>query len=171
MNHEEDIHLGMDNIPDEFICPLTLEIFKIPMVTRYGHNFEKDALLHWLEQHNQCPLTRYPLSLNDGIINRSLLSKINVWKQAQRGHHHCQQQHDNKDETSDDDFYLNLILERPFIASCQPTKDVIRTLVRAYAQDNHPSTKLLVELFKQARKEQKKKRNQRGFTQEASTAA
>ena len=32
-------------IPDEYICPLTLEIMDKPLMNRYGHNFERDAIL------------------------------------------------------------------------------------------------------------------------------
>jgi hypothetical protein len=179
----EENQQRMDNIPVEFICPLTLKMFDIPMVTRYGHTFERHAILHWLEQHHECPLTRSPLSLNDIIIDRSLLSKIRVWKNAKR-----QQQRQDKtdvepakvvidkdtsgdDDDADDDFYAQLITDRPLIAYLKPTKDVIRAFVKTQVegQDNHSSTKLLVEIFKKTRKQQKRKSTE--FFQKVSKAA
>ena len=67
-------------IPQEFVCPLTLEIMEEPAMTRYGHNFEITALLKWLEDHEDCPLTRKPLGLRDILLNSVLQRRIYFWK-------------------------------------------------------------------------------------------
>lgn len=68
-------------IPNEFICPITLNIMEFPMATRLGGNFERAAIAAWLHQgHNQCPLTRMPLRLSDLIHNRFLAVKIAHWR-------------------------------------------------------------------------------------------
>ena len=78
--------LGGDQIsspeptPEKFICPLTLDIMDEPVMTRWGHNFEKAALLNWLEDHQECPLTRKPLGLSDVASNKSLQALIKGWK-------------------------------------------------------------------------------------------
>jgi len=68
-------------IPDEFICPLTLEIMRSPMMNKYGFNFERNAILEWLQRgHFQCPLTRKPMTLRDLVSNRPLKAKIDWWR-------------------------------------------------------------------------------------------
>jgi hypothetical protein len=74
--HDDDDLL----IPEEFICPLTLELFHNPVVTRWGHSFERGALLRWLKSHEGCPLTRNPMSLRDIIANSALKERIEEWK-------------------------------------------------------------------------------------------
>lgn len=69
------------NIPHEFICPITQEFMKHPLMSRYGQTYERDAILTWLSKHNSlCPLTRQVLNVSDLIRHRSLQSRIEVWK-------------------------------------------------------------------------------------------
>ena len=67
-------------VPDQMLCPLTLEIMETPVLTRWGHNFEKDALLRWLQNHGICPLTRNSMSISDIVVNRVLRDQIKAWK-------------------------------------------------------------------------------------------
>lgn len=70
-----------NDIPHEFICPITQEMMKNPLMSRYGQTYERDAILTWLSNHNNlCPLTRQVLNVSDLIRNRTLLTKIEVWK-------------------------------------------------------------------------------------------
>ena len=71
---------------EEFICPLTMEMMEVPVLTIWGHNFEKRALLEWMERSNSCPLTRNPITnfQEDVVVNRPLQAKIQYWK-----HQHC----------------------------------------------------------------------------------
>jgi U-box domain len=66
-------------VPDEFICPITLSPMHRPLVTRTGLNFERTAILHWLQTSPSCPLTRQPLSLKDLIPNPALEAKLQTW--------------------------------------------------------------------------------------------
>jgi hypothetical protein len=171
----------MIGIPDQFICPFTLKVFDIPMVTRTGYHFEQQAICRWLEEHNQCPLSHSPLSLDDMIVDRGLMYTIRVWKK--HGHGKQDQPEDKNDdgydaETDDcddvdkymSDFYTNMFTGRPFLACLKPTREVTRALVEAQKKkENHPITKMLAEMFKHARKE--RKRGHSDFFQQASTAA
>jgi hypothetical protein len=74
-------------IPDEFLCPLTLEIMQQPVMTRWGHNFERDVLMKWMQYHSHCPMTRNPISLKDVI------------GQQQQHHHHYQQEQQSQKAT------------------------------------------------------------------------
>lgn len=68
-------------VPDEFICPLTLEIMKDPVVSRYGNSFERSAIVEWLKNGtHDCPLTRRPLTLQGVITNHRLRTRIREWQ-------------------------------------------------------------------------------------------
>lgn len=46
-----------DDIPDEFICPITCELMIDPVMTVDGHTYERKAISEWLETHDTSPLT------------------------------------------------------------------------------------------------------------------
>jgi len=67
--------------PHEFICSLTMEIMRDPVVSRYGQNFEREAIFNWLARGNDsCPMTRNPLRLSDLITNHQLRARIRRWQ-------------------------------------------------------------------------------------------
>ena len=68
-----------DDIPSEFICPITNEIMKHPLMTIHGHNFERDAIFEWLQEHSTCPLSRRELSVSKLVNNHALKEKILAW--------------------------------------------------------------------------------------------
>ena len=67
--------------PHEFICPLTMSVMRDPVMTKHGHNFERDAIYKWIARDTGlCPVTRKPLRLSDIITHHSLRCKIQVWQ-------------------------------------------------------------------------------------------
>lgn len=71
--------------PSEFICGLTMEIMDDPLMSKYGHNYERAAILEWLTSgHDTCPMTRQPMRLSDLISNRCLRTRIHEWKKEHR---------------------------------------------------------------------------------------
>ena len=80
---EMEINNKIVLVPNQFICPITLEILKHPLMTRSGLVFERSAILDWLENgNNTCPLTREPMRLSDLITHRPLKSQIEMWRSA-----------------------------------------------------------------------------------------
>jgi hypothetical protein len=77
-NHNE-FNIG---IPESFICPLTLEIYRDPLMLRCGKiNFERKAIVEWLDRGNDsCPLTRQPLSYSLLVPNAKLRVEVEEWK-------------------------------------------------------------------------------------------
>jgi hypothetical protein len=76
----EDDEFKID-IPESFICPLTLEIYRDPLMSRCGKNFERKAIVEWLDRGNDtCPLTRQPLSLSLLVPNAKLRMEVEGWK-------------------------------------------------------------------------------------------
>lgn len=73
--------------PTEFECPLTKTIMIEPMMSRYGTNFEKDAILRWLDEGNTtCPDTGKPLRPSCLVSNKNLKWKIQCWQGTNTGH-------------------------------------------------------------------------------------
>lgn len=71
--------------PSDFICGLTMEIMDDPLMSRYGHNYERAAIVEWLTRGNDtCPMTRRPMKLSDLISNHHLRSRIHEWKEEHR---------------------------------------------------------------------------------------
>lgn len=74
-----------NSIPDEFICPLTLNIMRDPVMIKSGHSFERSAIFNWLQKgHDTCPLTRQPLGISGLVTNHALLVQIQKWKASQQ---------------------------------------------------------------------------------------
>ena len=69
--------------PSEFVCPLTLDVMDDPIMTKYGHSYERSAILQWLRSgQGVCPLSRRPLQLQDLVTNHGLRIRIQQWRTA-----------------------------------------------------------------------------------------
>jgi hypothetical protein len=53
-----------DDIPSEFICPITTEIMSDPVMLTDGQVYEKKAIQKWLVAHNTSPLTKIIVDKN-----------------------------------------------------------------------------------------------------------
>jgi hypothetical protein len=79
--------LSSTQYPTEFQCPLTKTIMIEPMLSKYGTNFEKDAILRWLNEGNTtCPVTRKPLRPSGLVSNKNLKWKIQCSQGTNTGH-------------------------------------------------------------------------------------
>lgn len=45
------------SVPDEYICPITMDIMTYPVIVSDGHVYEKSAIEKWFITHNKSPLT------------------------------------------------------------------------------------------------------------------
>ena len=66
----------MSQIPKEFICPITLNIMKDPVIMSDGQTYEKSAIEKALSISPLSPLTKQPLSMKDAKPNYALKSLI-----------------------------------------------------------------------------------------------
>ena len=57
-------------------CPLSLEIFVDPVITKQGFTFERQSILNWLRNNRTCPLTREQINVKDLIPNKCLKRHI-----------------------------------------------------------------------------------------------
>ena len=66
--------------PENFICPISFDLMTDPLVSVYGHHYQKEAILGWLSEGNcTCPLTRKPLTLGMLVTDSRLKSNIKGW--------------------------------------------------------------------------------------------
>ena len=66
-------------IPNEFLCPITLEIMQEPVIASDGNTYERSAILRHINMHAeypQSPLTRDVLQSNILIANNNLVKMI-----------------------------------------------------------------------------------------------
>ncbi|EXC29545.1 U-box domain-containing protein 8 [Morus notabilis] len=64
--------------PDDFKCPISLEIMSDPVILSSGHTFDRASIQRWLDAgHRTCPITNLPLPDQPSLIpNHALRSLI-----------------------------------------------------------------------------------------------
>ena len=67
-----------------FICPISEEVMKDPVITPYGHCYERESITQWLRNHQTDPLTNQPLSIEDLRPCFALKSAIEETIQSQK---------------------------------------------------------------------------------------
>ncbi|KAG8385672.1 hypothetical protein BUALT_Bualt03G0069500 [Buddleja alternifolia] len=65
-------------LPDDFKCPISLEIMSDPVILSSGHTFDRASIQRWLDAgHRTCPITKLPLPEPPALIpNHALRSLI-----------------------------------------------------------------------------------------------
>ncbi|KAJ0021003.1 hypothetical protein Pint_32356 [Pistacia integerrima] len=70
-------------IPDDFRCPISLELMKDPVIVSTGQTYERSCIEKWLEAgHSTCPKTQQTLSSTALTPNYVLRSLIAQWCEA-----------------------------------------------------------------------------------------
>ncbi|XP_078428919.1 U-box domain-containing protein 12-like [Wolffia australiana] len=70
-------------IPDDFRCPISLELMCDPVIVATGQTYERTYIEKWLGAgHNTCPKTQQPLSNTSLTPNYVLRSLIAQWCEA-----------------------------------------------------------------------------------------
>lgn len=70
-------------IPDDFRCPISLELMKDPVIVSTGQTYERSCIEKWLEAgHGTCPKTQQNLSNTTLTPNYALRSLIAQWCEA-----------------------------------------------------------------------------------------
>uniref|UniRef100_A0A8C9T107 WD repeat, SAM and U-box domain-containing protein 1 n=1 Tax=Scleropages formosus TaxID=113540 RepID=A0A8C9T107_SCLFO len=71
-------------VPDEFLCPITREIMKDPVLAADGYSYEREAIEDWIKAKNRSsPMTNLPLPTTTVTPNRTLKMAISRWKASQ----------------------------------------------------------------------------------------
>jgi len=72
-------------VPDGFICPISQEIMKDPVMDPEGNTYERCQIELWLSHHQRSPLTNSPLTANRLIPNRALRDSIATFLEKNPG--------------------------------------------------------------------------------------
>uniref|UniRef100_A0A3B4VE86 WD repeat, SAM and U-box domain-containing protein 1 n=1 Tax=Seriola dumerili TaxID=41447 RepID=A0A3B4VE86_SERDU len=68
-------------IPDEFLCPITRELMKEPVIAADGYSYEREAIESWINTKNRSsPMTNLPLLTTLLTPNHTLKMAIGRWK-------------------------------------------------------------------------------------------
>ena len=88
-------------VPTEYVCPLSKKVMTDPLLCRYGHHFERSAIMKWLNNGNTyCPVTGNPLRPSMLISDKTLQWKIQYWA-TKHGYDLCQEEHKVSEEEMD----------------------------------------------------------------------
>ncbi|GLJ39504.1 hypothetical protein SUGI_0807240 [Cryptomeria japonica] len=72
--------LNSPDIPDDFRCPISLELMKDPVIVATGQTYERSCIQKWLDAgHKTCPITQQTLPHFVLIPNYALRSLIIQW--------------------------------------------------------------------------------------------
>lgn len=63
-------------LPEYFVCPVTKELMRDPVVNEFGHSYDKDAYLSYIQKYNKDPVTGKALKKNLMYNNVSLKQGI-----------------------------------------------------------------------------------------------
>ncbi|XP_035531878.1 WD repeat, SAM and U-box domain-containing protein 1-like [Morone saxatilis] len=70
--------------PDEFLCPITRELMKDPVIAADGYSYERESIENWIRGKSKTsPMTNLPLQTTLLTPNRSLKTAITRWKSSQ----------------------------------------------------------------------------------------
>ena len=70
----------MEQYPEAFMCPISLEVMEDPYIDMDGNSYEKKAIIAWLNLKHISPITRRQMALKDIVPNRSLKVLIEGYK-------------------------------------------------------------------------------------------
>ena len=74
----------VDCPPVSFCCAKTGRRMTDPVVSIYGHNYERETMVDWLASGNTtCPMTDKLLTSNDVVSNGKLRFRIQMWLHQQ----------------------------------------------------------------------------------------
>ncbi|KAL9848369.1 WD repeat, SAM and U-box domain-containing protein 1 isoform 2-T2 [Geothlypis trichas] len=72
------------SVPDEFLCPITRELMKDPVIATDGYSYEREAMENWISNRRSSPMTNLPLHSLMLTPNRTLKMAISRWLETQQ---------------------------------------------------------------------------------------
>jgi serine/threonine protein kinase len=64
---------GSKVVPDGFLCPITQDVMRDPVMLIDGHSYERKAITDWLKRSNRSPLTNEELPMMSKDANMPLM--------------------------------------------------------------------------------------------------
>merc|ERR1712025_1052575 len=75
---------AVSDIPPEFVCPITHELMREPVIAFDGCTYEKVAIEEYLEEHKKSPVTGAEASMTVVFPNNHLKALITAYFEAER---------------------------------------------------------------------------------------
>ena len=77
----DNLNLPEENaeVPNPFLCPITLDLIKDPVVAMDGHTYERSAITKWFASHGTSPKTNEELTRKKLVPNHALRAMIIEW--------------------------------------------------------------------------------------------
>ncbi|XP_012858901.1 PREDICTED: U-box domain-containing protein 17-like [Erythranthe guttata] len=73
---------SFSHIPDDFRCPISLDLMNDPVIVASGHTYDRNSIAHWINTgHHTCPKSGQRLIHMALIPNYALRSVIQQWGQ------------------------------------------------------------------------------------------
>lgn len=69
---------------ESFICPISQEMMSDPVMTKYGHLYERKYIEQWVTENGTCPMTNQKLGLGDLIPAYSVRNAIQEYKKMKQ---------------------------------------------------------------------------------------
>lgn len=81
-NRSSSSHSMVLNIPDEFRCPISLDLMRDPVIIASGHTYDRNSIAQWINSgHHSCPKSGQKLIHMALIPNYALKSLVHQWCQ------------------------------------------------------------------------------------------
>jgi U-box domain len=122
-----------NDIPENFVCPLTLEVMEDPLMNRFGQSYERSAILQWITTKSPtCPLTRQPLKVKDLVPNNRLRKEILEWRSSQGDDVTADLSSDNSDSGIVEEVAraLSVLTQSNDFCRKQPRRGLLRLVMR-----------------------------------------
>jgi STIP1 family protein 1 len=76
---------GCENENDLLLCPISQELMTDPVMTPYGHCFQRSCIEAWLMGHDTCPITGQKLSIDQLIPCYTVKAIVEEHMSKQKG--------------------------------------------------------------------------------------
>ena len=78
-------HSEEEEPPEAFICPITQELMRDPVILDDGHTYEREAIETWLRRDKTSPKTNLPLDDHSIVIrNHAIRNMIEDWEEEKK---------------------------------------------------------------------------------------
>ncbi|KAB2598355.1 U-box domain-containing protein 13-like [Pyrus ussuriensis x Pyrus communis] len=79
-DHSSSSQSLIPNVPDEFRCPISLDLIRDPVIVASGHTYDRNSIAQWINSgHHTCPKSGQKLIHMALIPNYALRSLIQQW--------------------------------------------------------------------------------------------
>jgi U-box domain len=75
------LNKSSDNVPHLFICPISQEVMKVPVIAEDGFTYERESITTWFQNKSTSPMTNEIIG-KLLIPNHSLKSEIEQWQES-----------------------------------------------------------------------------------------